>query len=198
MKRFQTAFFWLACAVLVSGCATLQPDSVQRDYDQRAVELRALSEWEMSGRAAIRTRADSGTVSMNWRQVGERYRVELRAPWGAGTVRIDGGPGAVRLLTDEGEEIFAEEPGDLLAYYTGYDLPLESLRYWLLGVPDPAAEVVIERDANGWPARLVQHGWEIVYRRYGLYDGQLLPRTLFMNNGEVDVRVAIHGWDVTR
>lgn len=198
MKRLQTAIFGLVCAALISSCATLQPDAGQRDYDQRAAELRALSEWRMSGRAAIRTRTDSGTVSMNWRQVGERYRVELRAPWGAGTVRIDGGPGAVRLLTDEGEEIFAEEPGELLAYYTGYDLPLESLRYWLLGVPDPAAEVMIERDANGWPARFVQHGWEIVYRRYGIYDGQLLPRTLFMNNGEVDVRVAIHGWDVTR
>lgn len=199
MKRLYVALHTLVFVALIAGCAALQPapTGVEVDYDQRAAELRALSQWEVSGRAAIRTAEDSGTVSMDWRQLGERYRVELRAPWGAGTVRVDGGPGAVMLRTGEGEEVFAEEPGALLAYYTGYDLPLASLRYWLLGVPDPEGEAELELDANGWPTRLIQHGWEIVYRRYGVYDGRTLPRTLFMNDGEVEVRVAIHAWSVS-
>lgn len=183
--------------VLLSACAVAPPiPVVELEYEDRAAELRALPGWSLSGRAAIRTEADSGTVSLDWRQIGERYAVNLRAPWGAGTVRVEGGPGAVMLRTADGIEDFATEPGELLAYYTGYDLPLEALRYWLLGVPDPDAESSYALDEQGLVTELRQFGWRIDYRRYGDFGGLALPATVFMYGDGVEVRVAVREWGI--
>jgi outer membrane lipoprotein LolB len=186
-------------ALLLSACAVVPPAPVvDVEYAERAAALRALPAWALSGRAAIRAGDESGTVSLSWRQVGERYRVDMRAPWGAGSVRVEGGPGAVMLRTADGTEAFAEDASELLLHYTGYDLPLGALRYWLLGIPDPdpAAEASYALDPQGLVSELRQHGWRVEYRRYGDYDGRALPNTLFMRAEGMEVRVAVMQWEV--
>lgn len=189
----------LLAVLLLSACATVPPSApvAESDYDARTAELLALTAWSLSGRAAIRTAEESGTVSLDWRQLGERYRVDLRAPWGAGTVRVDGGPGAVMLRTGDGIEDYADSPAELLAYYTGYELPLESLRYWLLGVPDPAAEATVTLHDRGLVSELRQHGWRVQYRRYGDYAGHALPSVVFLSGEGIEVRIAVQRWDLT-
>ena len=161
---------------------------------QHAEALAALRSWRMSGRAAVSTARDAGTVSMSWQQQGERYGVELRAPWGAGTVQVDGGPQGVLLRTSQGVQEFASEPRELLEYYTGLDLPLEALRYWLLGLPVPQAPAQPEVDSRGLLTELRQHGWRIRYLRYGEFHGLALPTRLDLSGEGIEVRIAVQDW----
>ncbi|RFA31296.1 outer membrane lipoprotein LolB [Alkalilimnicola ehrlichii] len=194
---FRRLSLLLLLAFLLSACATMAPGPVvEQDYDERAEVLRTLPGWSLSGRAAIRTAADSGTVSLDWRQEGEQYSVALRAPWGAGQVQVDGTPGWVRLRTSEGVDDYAAAPGELLAYYTGFDLPLESLRFWLLGIPDPGTEASYNLDELGLVDELRQHGWVIDYRRYQTVGTYVLPRTVFMRGDGIEVRVAVQAWEI--
>src|SRR5690606_20239530 len=105
----------------LAGCATVPVEAPAPQGEgtpaQHAEALAALRSWRMSGRAAVSTARDAGTVSMSWQQQGERYGVELRAPWGAGTVQVDGGPQGVLLRTSQGVQEFASEPRELLEYY---------------------------------------------------------------------------------
>lgn len=165
---------------------------------EHAAAVRALAGWELAGRAAINTAREAGTVSLSWRQRDEHYVVSLRAPWGAGSVRVEGDPSGVMLTAGGGVQEFASEPRELLARYTGLDLPLESLRYWLLGLPDPAASARPEVDGRGLLSSLRQHGWRIEYLRYGDFNGLALPTRLFLRaeHEEVEVRVVVQRWEL--
>lgn len=182
----------------LAGCATVPVEAPAPQGEgtpaQHAEALAALRSWRMSGRAAVSTARDAGTVSMSWQQQGERYGVELRAPWGAGTVQVDGGPQGVLLRTSQGVQEFASEPRELLEYYTGLDLPLEALRYWLLGLPVPQAPAQPEVDSRGLLTELRQHGWRIRYLRYGEFQDLALPTRLDLSGEGIEVRIAVQDW----
>ncbi len=188
----------LVALCLLSACAALPvapTPQLEREYRLHAASIYALPGWSFAGRVAIRTEHDAGTVSLSWRQLGERYSLDLLAPWGAGAVQVEGGPGAVVLRTADGIEDFATEPAPLLSYYLGVDLPVEALRYWLLGVPDPAQEADYVLDQRGLIVELRQHGWRLDYRRYGEFAGRSLPTVVFMSGHDFELRVAIRQWE---
>lgn len=187
--------------VSLAGCATApvqapEPERVG-SFEQHAAALSTLRAWEANGRAAISTPGQAGTVALNWRQQGEDYRIELRAPWGAGTVLLDGGPRGVMLRTSQGIQEFASAPGELLWRHTGFDLPIEALRYWLLGLPQPDQPAKFDVDDRGLLAELRQHGWRVRYLNYGEFDGFALPARLYLSGEEVEVRVAVQGWSLS-
>ena len=45
----------------------------------------------------------------------------------------------------------------------GFELPLDNLRYWLLGIPDPSTPFELTRNAQDRAAHLSQAGWNIDY-----------------------------------
>ena len=192
----------LVLSLLLSGCAAVpveapEPERVS-DFDRHLAALDRLEDWSLRGRAAIRTLSDAGTVSLDWRQQGERYTVELRAPLGAGGVRLEGGEYGVLLRTADGEQVLARDAAELLEQHTGYRLPVEALRYWLLGRPVPDAPARSEFNPQGLLGTLEQLGFSIEYRRYGEFAGLALPTLVFMRGEDVELRVVVQGWELGR
>lgn len=188
----------LLLLLALTGCATVpvqapEPGKVGT-LEQHAEALAALKSWRMGGRAAVNMPNEAGTVSMLWRQRGEEYSVELRAPWGAGTVRIDGSPDGVLLRTSAGVQEYASAPRELLRRHSGLDLPLEALRYWLLGLPVPGVAAEPAVDARGLLRELRQHGWRIRYLNYGEFESLALPTRLYLSGEGIEVRIAVQEW----
>jgi outer membrane lipoprotein LolB len=71
---------------------------------------------------------------------------------------------------------------------------MENLRYWLLGVPNPAAAFELSRNDQDRAKSLIQAGWSIVYDRYLPVAGDVLPARLVLNRGDVRVRIIIDRW----
>ena len=188
----------LLALLLLSACATVPPaPEPVREFAAHAKRVEALAGWALRGRAALTTPQDSGTLAVDWRQVGEAYRIELRAPLGAGSVRLSGDQAGVLLQTSDGEEAFARTPGGLLQAYTGYQLPVEALRYWLLGVPVPDYAADQRFGDEGLLDELEQLGWQIDYRGYGQYGELALPTKIFLRNEDgIDVRVVVQRWEL--
>jgi len=188
----------LLLLLTLTGCATVpvqapEPGKVGTP-EQHAQALAALESWRMSGRAAVSTPTEAGTVSMLWRQKNEDYTVELRAPWGAGTVRVDGNPDGVLLRTSAGVQEYASAPRELLRRHSGLDLPLEALRYWLLGLPVPDVAAKPSTDARGLLSELRQYGWRIRYLNYGEFENLALPTRLYLSGEGIEVRIAVQEW----
>ncbi|NIR31066.1 MAG: outer membrane lipoprotein LolB [Gammaproteobacteria bacterium] len=191
-----------AAAVLVSACATVpEPAPVadpQRVWQDRQARLSRLAHWMAAGRIAIRAEDDGATLSLHWEQLGDAYQIRLNAPLGGGAVEIAGDPDRVVLRSSEGEGPWtASSPEALLRQRLGWSVPLEGLRYWILGAAEPGVSVEnLVLDADGRPERLSQLGWEVHYANYRPFGAYELPTRVFLNNARVSARIVVHRWNV--
>jgi outer membrane lipoprotein LolB len=80
----------------------------------------------------------------------------------------------------------------------GFELPVDHLRFWLLGVPDPSAPVELKRNDQGRASQLTQDDWTIDYDRYMPVDGDVLPAHLVLSRAGVRVRIVVDRWEPQR
>lgn len=185
---------------VLAGCSTLPPVTEQARLAAFANHqdlVSQLANWSLDGRAAIRTARDGGSVSVRWQQQGEHYRIDLIAPLGGGSVRLTGDVQGVRLLTSRGESAESSSARALLDRYTGYDLPVASLRYWLRGIQAPGPVSSRRLDRKGRLVSLVQQGWRIRYRDYGRFSGLEMPTDLELRREEVEVKLVVRSWKLS-
>jgi outer membrane lipoprotein LolB len=110
-------------------------------------------------------------------------------------MRIDGGPGEVRLRTGDGRTLFARTPEELLSRELGYQVPVSVLRYWILGRPAPDVEVQqVELDGEGHVQRMLQAGWDVHYGEYTPVDGGALPRLVEVRGPSLELKLLMTGW----
>lgn len=164
------------------------------DWQARQAILAAADDWEFSGRIAVSTGEDGFNGKLRWAQQGDVFRATVSGPLGIGTVQLEG-KGQQAVLTDkdgvrtEMQDIEAE-----LLYRYGWTLPAESLRYWALGIPDPASDAQTELNDDNQLASLQQSGWNLNISSYGENSGQSMPKRLSASNSSTRVRIVIDKW----
>jgi len=80
----------------------------------------------------------------------------------------------------------------------GVELPIDHLRFWLLGVPDPGAAFDFKRNDQDRASQLTQDGWTVDYDRYMPVDADLLPAHVVLSREGVRVRIAVDRWEPPR
>jgi outer membrane lipoprotein LolB len=117
----------------------------------------------------------------------------LRGPLGAGSLEI-ASDGERISVTDAAGQVLGADARSTLRSRLGADLPLSSLRYWMIGLPDPASTArVIESEAT--PLRIIeQRGWTIAYDAFTSTDGFALPARVTATSGNVRLRLAVSDW----
>lgn len=186
----------LALAALLSGCVT--PRSIELpdlpDWQTRQEVLVGVDEWEFAGRIGVSAGDEGFNGQLWWRQDGIVFRARIGGPLGVGTVFINGdrreltvtdGDGVVTELTDAEIE---------LRQMYGWTIPVTSLRFWALGIPDPASPAETEFGDDGQLSTLRQQRWQVDFTQYREGGGQLMPRRLTAVNDDVKVRLVIDHW----
>jgi outer membrane lipoprotein LolB len=180
------------CSALLAACMTNRraPAPPAAGWDQRVVDLQASSSWQLDGRAAVAVGAQGWQATLNWQQRGESAEVHLSGPFGVGAL--------VLKRTPEGFSLNGAPPSDAvlaqLQEKLGFELPLDHLRFWLLGVPDPGAAFDLKRNEQDRASQLTQADWSIDYDRYTPVEGDLLPAHLVLTREGVRVRIAVDRW----
>jgi outer membrane lipoprotein LolB len=196
-RRFRHWLLAGGLLVLLSACATTRPGielPPMSSWDERRAVLQDLSEWSFKGRIAVKAGEEGFNGKFNWEQNRDDFYATVGGPLGIGTVRIEGDHGQIQLTDKDGVETVLLDPEAELYYRYGWTIPVTSLRFWGLGIPDPGAPALTEFDDAGMLARLEQHGWVVTISRYRDYSGQLMPRTLTATNPETRVRMVIDRW----
>ena len=170
------------------------------DWDDRRVRLAAMDAWQLRGRIAFKSGAEGGQASLSWRQAGEVSRIRLAGPFGAGAYDLLWTPTLVSVA-DAGGEHALEYTGTgaaerFLQEQLGWSFPAGSVRYWVLGLLDPAAPGDALFSDAGMLTAIRQHGWDIGIDRYVDVDGLQLPARLKMTAGEASLRIAINDWQL--
>ena len=149
------------------------------------------------GRVSMRSADDAWSARIQWHQAGRAFRIRLSGPLGQGVMELaSAADGGVELRTGEGV-YRADSAEALLLERTGWTLPLEGLRYWILGGAEPGAAVSeLDLDALGRPRRLEQSGWRIEYQRFAEIDGVTLPVRLDLHHPRFRARLLVSRWDL--
>lgn len=158
--------------------------------------LRDIEEFRMEGRLALNTgsRGYSGTVS--WEQNDDIVDFRFRGPFGFGGFRIHGDLDQLRVKTTSGDEFLLRDPEQEMTERFGWSLPVHSMRYWILGVSDPALPATEVPGANGLLESMEQAGWLVRYDSFAESEGLVLPRRFDMERGQVRIRVMTDRWDI--
>ncbi len=169
----------LLALVLLTGCASLpdspapaDPAAVNAAWLTRQQQLHAVQGFQLNGRVAVKGGGLSG--ALRWQQQGEHFNLRIAGPFGAGALSMEGTPQRVAIKGKD-IDLVTDEPQQVLAQRTGWRLPLDSLRWWVLGLPDPQSLADVTLDAEGRALQLQQAGWTLRYDNYRHDTSPTLP-----------------------
>lgn len=194
--RQRAAFtgFLVAVPLLLAGC-TVASNRAPPVLD--AAALAEFESWGLRGRVALNREGRGAQANVLWRQEGALARLELSGPWGVGAerVRIEGGD--VDLFS-EGDWVSMCAPGmpiDELEMLCD-SAPLQSLPYWLRGLPDPGSPFTEYSSGQGAAREFRQDGWRIEVNLLARSGGLAVPRRLNISGPGASMRVAITNWEL--
>ena len=157
--------------------------------------LADLSEWSFSGRIGVSAGEEGFNGKLRWHQRDDDFDASVSGPLGAGAVRIAGDSRAITIEEKDGTQtVLPDAERDLRLRY-GWTIPVESLRYWALGIPDPGAPAAdVEFGDDGQLSRLQQRNWQVEIAQYREGGGQLMPRRVTATTEDAKVRLVIDRW----
>ncbi len=183
-------------ALLVSGCASRQTLQLPEfeSWESRTELLSSLRNWELSGRIAVNAGEKGFNGKLRWTQQDDTFEATVSGPLGIGTVRIESDGQSVVHTDKDGVRTELEDAEAELYYRYGWTIPVSSLGYWVLGIPDPSMPAKTKLNSDDQLATLVQGDWTVTISQYRVSGGQPMPRLLSAHNSNTRVRVVIDKW----
>ncbi len=194
----------LLLAVLLTGCAIqpsaslLDDEARERLWDSRHVQLSELVGWQLKGRVAVKSIEDSWSANMSWRQQAETFDIRFSSMLGQRLAQLKGDTLMSSLYLPNDRMISAANVSDLLDEELGWSVPMDGLRYWLVGLPAPALasaeKLNMGLDELGRLQWLEQAGWRIEYQRYRSAGALEVPKKMVLTRNDLRVRFVIDRW----
>lgn len=194
-----SSFFTAAILVLlITSCAARSPIAVNAEerWHSHKIALMELKVWQTRGRVGVIAGDESWSAAFDWQQQQAEYWIRISGPFGRSIIELEGKPRYVLLKSGGKDAQVAQNAEMLLKWQTGWSLPVEGLRYWIVGLPVPNLPERHTIDSQGHLSSLNQSGWQIEYQSYQQVDGYRLPKKLHMVNRDVRVKLIAREWRV--
>lgn len=198
--RLLRAGVWLAGLALVltlAGCQTVPvAPAPPVAWSVRRPALQDLDRFGLNGRVAVAVGKQGFNAGLRWTQAAAVTHLALTGPLGAGGVEVTADGGNLSVVTSSGKHLGNTDARAELEDKLGFEPPLTSLRYWVLGVPDPGSPASVRLDSQQRLTELTQDGWRIEYSAYMPVGAEWLPRLLTLRREDVRVRMVVDGWQL--
>ena len=192
----------LLTTCLLAACTVVQeprlPPDVKVDkqaaWEARRMYLEGVQTWSLQGRVAGKSNNEGFRAGVRWQQRQQEFDIGLHGLLGRKVAVISGREGSVQVDTARGESYSAQDAEDLMQRLFGYSLPVNSLLYWVRGIPDPGhAYASLQLDDQGRLKHLNQAEWFIDYNRYHNGD-PALPAFIRISTTDLGANIVIHHW----
>lgn len=188
---------WAACALLLAlaACATA-PDIAPDRAPARLAPDRVT--FELNGRIGVRNGEQGMSGLLRWVHTPQSDELWFSSPLGSSVAMLVRDASGVELTAGHEPPRRAASAEELTRGALGWDLPLAGLEYWVVGRPAPGSQPQrVEREpASGRLTRLVQDGWTIEYRRYQDTEWGALPALIYLEYGDLQLRLVVDRWQV--
>ncbi|MEI6145465.1 MAG: lipoprotein insertase outer membrane protein LolB [Methylococcales bacterium] len=174
--------------LLISGCSTV-PTVPEGRYEIQAREsLYKLDRWSFDGRLAITGKNDAWSASINWLHVANDEKIKLAGPLGQGATIIQLSGNLVTIDRGDNKPLTSTQPELFINQQLGLFVPVQSLRYWVVGVPEPGSHY------NVTPTGFTQAGWLIDYKQTLPVNSYIMPYKISVSNEQLKLKLIIDQW----
>ncbi len=171
---------------VLAGCVTPPTATLRTQLAERGA-------YTINGRVAIKYDGERSSANLHWSHRPDTDDIMLLAPLGMTVAHLRrDAEGAV--LEASGKRYTASDSSALMQQVLGWQLPLEGLPYWVLGLPRPGALAGMEYDANGQVNLLRQDGWSVRYTRYAAPTPDSLPTRMSLQRPGLEITLLIDEW----
>ncbi len=189
----------LSVILLLASCVDMPRQvSTDLDWQHRSEQLEAISHWKATGKLAIRTHDKSESANLVWDQADNMTHILLSGPMGLAATSIESDQKQLRVSRNGKLKTFDISSQEAINAGIGWDLPLQALPYWLLGLPAPsqdrrkrAPDQVVEQ---GLLRQIKQLGWTVTYESYGQFERYALPTRMKIERDGTRARMVIYNW----
>ncbi|MDP2904237.1 MAG: lipoprotein insertase outer membrane protein LolB [Methylovulum sp.] len=189
MARFKILLLVCVGSIfLLSGCATFQKETVGPYSRTSLLQFYKLTQWTFGGRVAITGQKDSWWANISWEHNADKDLIRLSGPLGQGATVIRLTGDMVTVDRGNGDVQSSVQPDVFVSQQVGITVPVQSLRYWVLGLPEPTQ--VFEENGSGFK----QSGWQVEYKQMQPVDNQAMPRKITVMNEQVKLKLIIDQW----
>jgi outer membrane lipoprotein LolB len=168
--------------VMLASCRTVPTRTVtgpgaDAPWPAQRAALANLDGYSLDGRVAVAANGQGFSASLRYTQALGRSQFSLEGPLGIGGLRVQAEGDDLEIETSRGDKLDGPEARAELERRLGFALPIEQLRWWLLGIPAPGESSVNAAD-DGEIRDFTQDGWrvDIASRAPGI--GFSLPQRL--------------------
>ncbi|HEY8034897.1 MAG TPA: lipoprotein insertase outer membrane protein LolB [Methylobacter sp.] len=189
MLRFKIEWLFRGCLIfLLSACSVVQvkPDM---HYSRTAMlHLYELEHWSFEGRLALTGQNDSWSANISWEHSPESEKIKLSGPFGQGAVVISLTGNVVTIDRGEDNVQSSTQPEEFINQQLGMFVPVHSLRYWVVGLPEPSNSY---KDIG---VGFNQFGWLSEYKQMQLVNNEVMPHKMTVMNNQVKLKLIIDRW----
>lgn len=155
----------------------------------------ALTRWGLSGKLGIRQPDAGASLGIVWDQDGNDYLVRVRGPLGQSAALVRGDERRVVVERAGESPLVGDDAGALVREALGWDIPVNALKFWIRGLPDPGLEVQSATYLEGgWFGELAQRDWHVELSRYREVDGLTLPGRIRARRDHVTLTLVVTRW----
>ena len=178
--------------LLLPSCSTLTmtPDVTYQVNHNAQNPLYDLQHWSFEGRIAIVTKNDVEQANISWSHFPSEELIKLSGPLGQGAVMIQLNAEGVTIDRGGGDIKTSANPEAFINQEIGLFVPVTSLRYWVVGVPEKS------QDTKTIDSGFEQSGWRSQYKAMQSVKNYLLPRNMTVTNETVKLKLFIDQWSL--
>jgi outer membrane lipoprotein LolB len=164
--------------------------------EARERQLAHADHWVLQGKLGVYNAQDGGSGTFTWTQDGDRYEFIFRLPISGKSYRLAGSPDGAELDGAEGGPQRGPDAETLMRRALHWEVPLDELRAWVLGVRAQGAQAELSFGDDRLPSVLQQDGWTVSYPAWDTTRQPPLPAKVFAEKPPYKVRLAIASWSV--
>lgn len=176
--------------LMLVGCASVP---VVHERGAEWSRLGQVKVWAMKGRISFRQNKSGWHGMIDWYHDQSLDEIKIAGPVGQGAFVIRSKGKSVEIQHADGRVEQAKAPGELIRKQLGFSIPLQSMRWWVLGLPIEGKPFQIIDDGAGL-ASFRQNGWVVSQSDFRLFEGVVIPRRLNIENDSLSLTLVIDRW----
>jgi outer membrane lipoprotein LolB len=195
-----SAFAAITILAALTGCRTAPPPATiagpgaDAPWPAQRAALEKLDRYALNGKVAVAANGQGFTAALRYRQQPQRADLALDGPLGIGGMRIALEEHSLAVTNSRGEALDGEAARAEIERRLGFELPLDELRWWLLGLPAPGQSDVEAAPDSGEIRGFVQNGWHVAINTRAAALGFALPQRLTAERGGARLKLFVERW----